>query len=109
MREHTPLGRHTPRPPTGQPAHPPHPNPPRARPAAPPAASEQAHHADQAEAARHDQRGHQASTEATPSVIGPRRRPRMRIATWNVNSLKARLPRVEEWLADKNFGLVALH
>ena len=22
----------------------------------------------------------------------------MRIATWNVNSLKARLPRVEEWL-----------
>jgi exodeoxyribonuclease-3 len=24
----------------------------------------------------------------------------MRIATWNVNSLKARLPRVEEWLAD---------
>ena len=23
----------------------------------------------------------------------------MRIATWNVNSLKARLPRVEEWLA----------
>jgi len=24
----------------------------------------------------------------------------MRIVTWNVNSLKARLPRVEEWLAD---------
>lgn len=24
----------------------------------------------------------------------------MRIATWNVNSLKARLPRVEQWLAD---------
>ena len=24
----------------------------------------------------------------------------MRLATWNVNSLKARLPRVEEWLAD---------
>jgi exodeoxyribonuclease-3 len=24
----------------------------------------------------------------------------VRIATWNVNSLKARLPRVEEWLAD---------
>ncbi len=24
----------------------------------------------------------------------------MRVATWNVNSLKARLPRVEEWLAD---------
>src|SRR5256885_14302456 len=23
----------------------------------------------------------------------------MRIATWNVNSLKARLPRVEEWVA----------
>src|ERR687885_1747761 len=23
----------------------------------------------------------------------------MRVATWNVNSLKARLPRVEEWLA----------
>ena len=23
----------------------------------------------------------------------------MRLATWNVNSLKARLPRVEEWLA----------
>ena len=23
----------------------------------------------------------------------------MRIATWNVNSLKARLPRVEQWLA----------
>ena len=25
----------------------------------------------------------------------------MRIATWNVNSLKARLPRVEEWLAQR--------
>jgi len=25
--------------------------------------------------------------------------PRVRLATWNVNSLKARLPRVEEWLA----------
>ena len=24
----------------------------------------------------------------------------MRIATWNVNSLKARLPRVEEWLEE---------
>ena len=24
----------------------------------------------------------------------------MRLATWNVNSLKVRLPRVEEWLAD---------
>ncbi|MGH9183896.1 MAG: exodeoxyribonuclease III [Acidimicrobiales bacterium] len=24
----------------------------------------------------------------------------MRVATWNVNSLKARLPRVEQWLAD---------
>ena len=24
----------------------------------------------------------------------------MRIATWNVNSLKVRLPRVEEWLAE---------
>ena len=24
----------------------------------------------------------------------------MRIATWNVNSLKARLERVEQWLAD---------
>ena len=24
----------------------------------------------------------------------------MRIVTWNVNSLKARLPRVEEWIAD---------
>jgi exodeoxyribonuclease-3 len=24
----------------------------------------------------------------------------MRVATWNVNSLKARLPRVEEWIAD---------
>ncbi|HEV3225907.1 MAG TPA: endonuclease/exonuclease/phosphatase family protein, partial [Acidimicrobiales bacterium] len=24
----------------------------------------------------------------------------MRIATWNVNSLKARLPRVEAWLAE---------
>ena len=26
----------------------------------------------------------------------------MRIATWNVNSLKARLPRVEEWLAQRS-------
>jgi exonuclease III len=25
----------------------------------------------------------------------------MRIATWNVNSLKARQERVEEWLAEK--------
>ena len=24
----------------------------------------------------------------------------MRLATWNVNSLKARMPRVEQWLAD---------
>ena len=24
----------------------------------------------------------------------------MKIATWNVNSIKARLPRVQEWLAD---------
>ena len=26
----------------------------------------------------------------------------MRIATWNVNSLKARMERVEEWLADRS-------
>ena len=26
--------------------------------------------------------------------------PRVRVATWNVNSLKARLPRVEQWLAE---------
>ena len=26
----------------------------------------------------------------------------MRIATWNVNSLKDRLPRVEEWLAQRS-------
>ena len=31
----------------------------------------------------------------------------MRIATWNVNSLKARLPRVEEWLADVAPDVVA--
>ncbi|HBC07751.1 MAG TPA: exodeoxyribonuclease III, partial [Rhodospirillaceae bacterium] len=24
----------------------------------------------------------------------------MKIATWNVNSVKARLPRVQEWLAE---------
>jgi exodeoxyribonuclease-3 len=33
-----------------------------------------------------------------PALIGQDGRT-MRIATWNVNSLKARLPRVEEWLA----------
>ena len=32
----------------------------------------------------------------------------MRIATWNVNSLKARLPRVEEWLADVQPDVVCL-
>lgn len=32
----------------------------------------------------------------------------MRIATWNVNSLKARLPRVEEWLADVKPDVVCL-
>ena len=30
------------------------------------------------------------------------------IATWNVNSLKARLPRVEEWLADVQPDVVCL-
>jgi len=28
----------------------------------------------------------------------------VRIATWNVNSLKARLPRVEEWLQYADTG-----
>lgn len=32
----------------------------------------------------------------------------MRIATWNVNSLKARLPRVEEWLAYADVDVVCL-
>lgn len=32
----------------------------------------------------------------------------VRIATWNVNSLKARLPRVEEWLADVQPDIVCL-
>ncbi|MFZ4810864.1 MAG: exodeoxyribonuclease III [Ilumatobacteraceae bacterium] len=32
----------------------------------------------------------------------------MRIATWNVNSLKARLPRVEEWLAEVQPDVVCL-
>lgn len=32
----------------------------------------------------------------------------MRIATWNVNSLKARLPRVEEWLAYANVDVLCL-
>ena len=32
----------------------------------------------------------------------------MRIATWNVNSLKARLPRVEEWLAYASPDVVCL-
>ena len=32
----------------------------------------------------------------------------MRIATWNVNSLKARLPRVEQWLAADNADVVLL-
>ena len=35
-------------------------------------------------------RGYRRPVESAP----------VRIATWNVNSLKARLPRVEEWLAD---------
>src|ERR1700733_8932643 len=35
---------------------------------------------------------------SAPTVSG-RGRADMRIATWNVNSLNARLPRVEEWLA----------
>ena len=32
----------------------------------------------------------------------------MRIATWNVNSLKARMPRVEEWLAEMEPDVVCL-
>ena len=32
----------------------------------------------------------------------------MRVATWNVNSLKARLPRVEEWIADVQPDVVCL-
>ena len=32
----------------------------------------------------------------------------MMIATWNVNSLKVRLPHVLDWLADKAPDLVAL-
>lgn len=32
----------------------------------------------------------------------------MRIATWNVNSLKARLPRVEEWLVDMQPDVLCL-
>src|SRR5207253_6561608 len=32
------------------------------------------------------------------AAMARRLRRRMRVATWNVNSLKARLPRVEEWL-----------
>ena len=40
------------------------------------------------------------SRERGAAPAGPAyARGRMRIATWNVNSLKARLPRVEEWLA----------
>src|SRR5205809_3071824 len=33
------------------------------------------------------------------AAMARRLRRRMRVATWNVNSLKARMPRVEEWLA----------
>ena len=32
----------------------------------------------------------------------------MRLATWNVNSLRARLPRVEEWIADVRPDVVCL-
>lgn len=32
----------------------------------------------------------------------------MRLATWNVNSLKARLPRVEEWLPESGADVVCL-
>ena len=32
----------------------------------------------------------------------------MRVATWNVNSLRARLPRVEEWIADVRPDVVCL-
>ena len=33
---------------------------------------------------------------------------RVRLATWNINSLKARLPRVEEWLTDVEPDIVCL-
>src|SRR6478609_5942651 len=33
---------------------------------------------------------------------------RVRIATWNVNSLKVRLPRIEEWLAYADADVVCL-
>ena len=47
------------------------------------------------------------------SRLPPRRRPRkpparMRIATWNVNSLKARLPRVEEFLGYADVDVLCL-
>ncbi|HEX2782266.1 MAG TPA: exodeoxyribonuclease III, partial [Ilumatobacteraceae bacterium] len=32
----------------------------------------------------------------------------MRIATWNVNSLKVRLPRIEEWVADMQPDVLCL-
>jgi exodeoxyribonuclease-3 len=32
----------------------------------------------------------------------------VRIATWNVNSLRARMPRVQEWLAEADVDVVAL-
>ncbi|MEN9595345.1 MAG: hypothetical protein RLY23_1828 [Actinomycetota bacterium] len=32
----------------------------------------------------------------------------MRIVTWNVNSLKARLPRVEEWLQTSDADVICI-
>ena len=39
------------------------------------------------------------TARTTRSTIPPSLAWVLRLATWNVNSLKARLPRVEEWLA----------
>ncbi len=54
--------------------------------------------------------------EAPPGGCRPRQRPdrgilynaRMKIASWNVNSLKVRLPHLAQWLADAKPDVVAL-
>src|SRR5688500_15948499 len=52
--------------------------------------------------ASHDRHPRRASlrrrVRTAVTAVEPRVGTGMRIATWNVNSLKARLPRVEEWL-----------
>src|SRR5277367_5845077 len=50
-----------------------------------------------------------AGQESTDVLLAPRRyRGRVRVATWNVNSVKQRLPRLLPWLDERQPDVVCL-